>query len=113
MSALASPQRTHQIRLSSIRARELIALKFYHQRVNSFLDERGGLRRFYEGDRLEDAASHAKDMGDQLMGSGCTPEFALCLSLLSLYDIVVLIGAHSLRGGGVCGAPQWLTCERR
>lgn len=99
MSVLASPQHTHADQTHSEPVRKPIASEFYHQHVNSFLGERNGLRRFYESDRLKDAGNHAKDMGDQLMDSGCTPELALYLSMLSLYDIVVLIGAHSLRGG--------------
>lgn len=68
----------------------------YRNHITRFLVKHDGLKRFYK-DQLNDVVSRAKEMGDQLRGIGCTAEFLPSLSLLTLYNIVVLIGAHSHR----------------
>lgn len=62
--------------------------------LDKFLGTHSGLRGLYDEDRLEDAVSRAQGMLDKLMGSGYTREVSLPLTVLTLYDIVVLIGAH-------------------
>lgn len=69
-------------------------LDSYRQKyLARFLDEHDRLKRFYK-DPLEDVFRRAKETGDRLIAAGCTAEPLLSLSLLSLYDIVVLIGVH-------------------
>lgn len=65
----------------------------YQKFLARFLDEHDGLKRFYK-DPLEDVFRRAQETGDRLIAAGCTAELWPELSLLSLYDIVVLIGVH-------------------
>lgn len=59
-----------------------------------FLDkEKKGLRLFYPGDDdLKKLVPTAKTMVEKLFGLGCKKEVALQLSILILYDMVMLIG---------------------
>lgn len=62
--------------------------------LREFLDGWGGveLRVFYKDDDLKKLASAAKKMVETLFDRGCGKEVALHLSILILYDMVVLIG---------------------
>lgn len=56
--------------------------------------EKSGLRVFYPGDEdLKKHAPAAKIMVEKLFGLGCKKEVALQLSVLVLYDMVMLIGS--------------------
>lgn len=62
-------------------------------RLQKFLNrEKGGLRVFYTDDALLKFAFAAKIMVGGLLHLGCGKETALQLSLLVMYDVVVLIG---------------------
>ena len=58
-----------------------------------------GLERFYGPDgseNLRDCAIRGSDMTKKLVGIGCQKEAAGALSLLALWDLVVLIGTDRL-----------------
>lgn len=80
------------------------AREAYHDYINRFLEAQDGLQRFYEGSKLESVVDHAKGMGDKLVNRHCSSELALWLSLLSLYDIVMLLGEIGVGGVVVCVA---------
>ena len=59
-----------------------------------------GLKRFYNLDGndegLEMCAARGSDMTEKLMAKGCPREVAAELTLLALWDLVVLIGTNFL-----------------
>lgn len=62
-------------------------------RLQKFLNrEKGGLRVFYTDDALLKFAFAAKIMVGRLLHLGCGKETALQLSILVMYDVVMLIG---------------------
>lgn len=64
----------------------------YTRVFNDFIELKPGLRTFYNPQALEDIVKAAKVMGDKLMDQGCSGEYAVPLSLLTLYDIAMLVG---------------------
>ena len=63
-----------------------------------------GLKRFYKWETEDEYNSTLKDpvnrgvvMTQQLMANGCPREVAGMLSILALYDLVMLIGTNCLR----------------
>lgn len=57
-------------------------------------NEKSGLRDFYRDDAaLDGKAAIGEAMVIQLLADGCGEEVALDLALLTLYDIVMLIGS--------------------
>lgn len=72
----------------------------YTKLFTAFIDSKPGLKKFYDSTKLAEKVTEAKTMGDKLMADGCGSECALHLSLLTLYDIVMLIGwssSHPIR----------------
>lgn len=57
-----------------------------------FLRKKGGLRVFYSDEDLKKLAPAAKQMVLAMVARGCLLEIALQLSILILYDIVILLG---------------------
>ena len=61
--------------------------------LNGHTKERGGLEKiFYKGGLSEDHIKQAGEMFVELQRKGCSKELALNLSILVLYDLVILIG---------------------
>ncbi|KAF8245514.1 hypothetical protein K440DRAFT_646215 [Wilcoxina mikolae CBS 423.85] len=65
---------------------------------NHFTNERPGLHRFYRGGPTDEQISAAKKMANNIITNlECdSREVALYLSLLTLYDLVILVGYDSL-----------------
>jgi len=60
------------------------------EHMERFLDEKRGIKHFYpEG--IDDYARDAVGMAEVVMGKGCKKETAIELSVLTLYDVVLLI----------------------
>lgn len=59
-------------------------------------NERPGLSAFYDDLALRELAKKAQDMGEKLMVKKCGKEIAMQLSLLTLYDIALLLGLNPL-----------------
>ena len=67
--------------------------KVEHVLVNHIERERGGLKsRFFTGALGTAHINQATKMFTELKAKGCTKELALNLSILVLYDLVILIG---------------------
>ena len=61
--------------------------------LEGHIKERGGLKeRFYKGGPSEDHIKQAEEMFEKLEKKGCSNELALSLSILVLYDLVILVG---------------------
>lgn len=73
----------------------LVPKNEYASRFSRFIKSKPGLEGFYNDKALDGKVEKAKEMGDKLMEQGCGGEFAVPLSLLTLYDIVMLIGWSS------------------
>lgn len=59
----------------------------------TFIDsEKQGLRIFYDNEALEKLAPRGKSMVEELLVRGCNRQIAMQLSILVLYDMVLLIG---------------------
>ena len=65
------------------------------------LHEKPGLQRFYKADTLDndikEPVERALKMAKTIKGKGCPWETALSLSLIALYDLVMLLGTNCLR----------------
>ena len=57
-----------------------------------FKERRGLKKRFYEGGPSSDHIKQAEEMFEELAKKGCSTELARLLSILVLYDLVILIG---------------------
>lgn len=68
--------------------------------------EKPGLKRFYDPDEFDqnfrDSVTRGLDMTRKLMKIECPREVAAGLSLLALWDLVVLVGMHSLHMFCLC-----------
>lgn len=64
----------------------------YADRFAALIKAKPGLQRFYSPEALEDITKEAKLMGDALMDQGCSGGQAVALSMLTLYDIAMLVG---------------------
>lgn len=71
---------------------EYVPAEEYTRVFGSHLGVKQGLGKFYSPEALEKIVVEAKEMGDELMKQGCSGEYAVPLSLLKLYDIVMLVG---------------------
>lgn len=72
------------------------------QRFKIYIErEKPGLKRFYKPDEpdqhFKDLVTRGLVMTQQLMDDGCPHEESAALSLLALYDLVILIGTNGLR----------------
>ena len=73
------------------------------ERFKDYIEkQKPGLKQFYKwgtqdefDQHLKDPATRGSTMIQQLMYHGCPGEVALSLSLLALYDLVILIGTQS------------------
>lgn len=59
-------------------------------------NERPGLSAFYDDLALHEVAKKAQDMSEKLLVKKCGKEIAMQLSLLTLYDIALLLGLNPL-----------------
>lgn len=63
------------------------------ENFNKFMDnEKPGLRSFYDKEKLEKLSVNAADMVNKLREKKCGKETSKQLSILCLYDLVMLIG---------------------
>ena len=76
------------------------------------LNEKPGLQRFYKSNTrkgldeyLEAPVKRALNMARTIMDKGCTWETALSLSLIALYDLVMLLGMNCLPASCPSGPP--------
>lgn len=76
---------------------ELVPEGEYTDVFETFTKDKPGLSAFYNADALKLKVQSAKAMGDALMKDGCSREYAVPLSLLTLYDIIMLVGWSSSR----------------
>ena len=61
--------------------------------LEGHINEKLGLKEwFYKGGPSEDHIKQAEEMFEKLKKKGCSTELALSLSILVLYDLVILIG---------------------
>lgn len=56
--------------------------------------QKPGLQRFYKLDNLKEPANKGLAMANGLMKKTCPPEEAAALSVLALWDVVVLVGTN-------------------
>ena len=91
-----SPTELHPSQSMSYTPNEIL------QKFKNYISgQKCGLKRFYydsdgSDEYLRDCAKRGSDMTKKLVGSGCPPEVASELSLLALWDLVVLIGTSRL-----------------
>lgn len=64
----------------------------FHNFTRLLNGEKSGLRIFFDGNALRDSARAAKKMVEGLFRLGCKKGVAMQLSVLVLYDLVILIG---------------------
>lgn len=75
-------------------SRSITETEVFHHFKDFIADEKKGLEKFYNDTSLKTAAKRGKKMIEALQNDGCGKEVAKDMALLTLYDIVILIGKN-------------------